>query len=44
MKKILITSSIIISTLSAIGGAMAEEDKTMGSYTGWAYDAMVGSR
>ncbi len=42
MKKLLITSAIIISTLSTIGGATAAEDKTMGSYTGWAFEALSG--
>ncbi|MCF6199636.1 MAG: hypothetical protein L3J67_09620 [Hyphomicrobiaceae bacterium] len=42
MKKLLIASVLILGTFSAISGASAYEDKTLGSYSGWAFDALSG--
>ncbi len=44
MKKLLITTAIIASTFAAISSASAYEDKTLGSYSGWAFEAMGVSR
>ena len=40
MKKLLITTAIVISTFTAISSASAYEDKTLGSYSGWAFEAL----
>ncbi len=44
MKNLLLASALILGTFSAIGSASAQEDVTLGSYSGWAFDAMSSDR
>ena len=40
MKKLLITTLIILGAFSVLGAASANDDVISGSYTGWAHDVM----
>ncbi len=43
MKNLLLASALILGTFSAVASASAQEDKTLGGYSSWAFDAMSGS-
>ncbi len=42
MKNLLIIYALVLGTFSAVGSASAQEDVTLGSYSGWAFDALSG--
>jgi len=44
MKKLLISTAIIVSAFTAVSSASAYEDKTLGNYSGWAFEAMADGR